>query len=119
MNVEKFREVIKQREETDDEWDYGVEQCWKKEIEILTEDIDSTIKFLQTACTADEYSWISEIIDDVAMETKSSELVEEYKKLMERFPEECEKYNIAGSIKNAEAVLEKEDIDEEENRKFS
>ena len=47
MDINSFRKVIKQREETDDEWDYGIEQCWKKEIEILSEDIPSTIDFLK------------------------------------------------------------------------
>ena len=37
MDIIKFREVIRQREETDDEWDYGIEQCWEQEIAILTE----------------------------------------------------------------------------------
>lgn len=35
MDTIRFREVIKQREETDDEWTFGVEQCWKKEIVFL------------------------------------------------------------------------------------
>ena len=30
MDINSFRKVIKQREETDDEWDYGIEQCWNK-----------------------------------------------------------------------------------------
>ena len=32
---------------------------------ILSEDIPSTIEFLKTECAADEFSWISEVIDDV------------------------------------------------------
>ena len=66
MRIEEFRKVIKERIECPDEWDYGVERCWKKEIEILSEDIPSTIEFLMTECTADEYSWISEVIEDLA-----------------------------------------------------
>ena len=66
MDINSFRKVIKQREETDDEWDYGIEQCWKKEIEILSEDIPSTIDFLKNECTDEEYSWISEVIDERA-----------------------------------------------------
>ena len=59
MDIIKFREVIRQREETDDEWDYGIEQCWEQEIAILTEDIPTTIEYLKNECTAHEYSWIS------------------------------------------------------------
>ena len=109
MDIIKFREVIKQLEETDAEWTYGVEQCWKKEIEILIEDIPSTINYLKNDCTAEEYSWISEVIDDVVEKVPSKELVQCYKDLMTKFPEECAKYNIAGSIESAEAILKWED----------
>lgn len=105
MDIIKFRDIIRQREEIDDEWDYGVEQCWKQEIAILTEDIPTTIEYLKNECTAHEYSWISEVLDDIVGMIPSTELVQCYKDLMAKFPEECSKYNIAGSIKNAEAIL--------------
>ena len=109
MDIIKFREIIKQREATHDEWTYGVEQCWKKEIEILTEDIPSTIDYLKNDCTAEEYSWISEVIDDVMEVAPSKELLQCYKELMAKFPEECSKYNIAESIESAETVLKWEE----------
>ncbi len=109
MDINSFREVIKQREETDNEWDYGIEQCWKKEIEILSEDIPSTIEFLKNECTADEYSWISEVIDDVVDKVPSKELVQCYTELMAKFPEECQKYNIKGVIEICEGILKWEE----------
>ena len=109
MDITSFREVIKQREETADEWDYGIEQCWKKEIEILSEDIPSTIEFLKTECTADEYSWISEVIDDIVDKNPSRELVECYSELMAKFPEEYQKYNIKGVIEICENILKWEE----------
>ena len=40
MNFKELKAVIAERirigDETQDEWDYGIEQCWKKETEILT-----------------------------------------------------------------------------------
>lgn len=113
MRTEEFRKVIKERIECPDEWDYGVERCWKKEIEILSEDVPSTIVFLMTECSADEYSWISEIIDDLAAKTQSRELVACFRSLMTKFPEECKKYNIERSIEYAEAELAEEANDEE------
>lgn len=109
MDIKSFRDVIKQREETDNEWDYGIEQCWKKEIDILLEDIPSTIEYLKTECTAEEYSWISEVIDDVVDKNPSRELVECYKSLMTKFHEECDKYNIAGVVEICEDILKWED----------
>ena len=105
MRIEEFRDVIQERIQCHSEWDEGIERCWKKEVEILAEDIPSTINYLISDCTADEYSWISEIIEDLASKTQSRELIDCYKSLMKKFPEECEKYNIAGSIEYAEAEL--------------
>lgn len=106
MDVVKFREAIRERSEISDEWSFGIEQCWKKEIEILSQDIPSTIEYLKNECTADEYSWISEIIDDLAETTQSKELIESYKNLEIKYPDEYKKYNISSSIKFAESTLD-------------
>ena len=39
MDVQKFKEVLKRRDETHSEYTYGLEMCWKEEVEILSEDI--------------------------------------------------------------------------------
>ncbi|MCF0247673.1 MAG: hypothetical protein HUJ86_03605 [Synergistes sp.] len=109
MNVELFRKIIARREYvgkiSHEEWFDGIEECWKKEIAVLSEDVRGTIEFLKTDCTASEYSWISEVIEDLAAQTQSRELVDTYKSLMAKFPEECETYNIEGSIRFAEEEL--------------
>ncbi len=109
MKIEEFRKVIQEREKCHEEWDYGIEQCWKKEIEILSEDVPSTIDFLKNECTADEYSWISEVIDDVVDIAPSKELVQCYTELMVKFPEEYQKYNIKGVIEICESILKWEE----------
>ncbi len=109
MDVQKFKEVIKTRNETDDEYDYGVEMCDKEEIQILAEDIPSTIEYLQNQCTADEFVWISEVIDDLAEKTRSRELVECYKDLMNKYPEETKEYYIGFCVECAEDFLEDTD----------
>ena len=106
MDVQKFREVIRRRNETHDEYDYGVEMCNKEEVQILSEDIPSTIEYLQNQCTADEFVWISEIIDDIAEKTKSRELVECYKNLMNKYSEETKEYYIGFCIECAEDFLQ-------------
>lgn len=115
MDVEKFRKVIKQREETDDEWSYGVEQCWKQEIALITEDIPGTIEFLKNDCTAEEFSWLSEILDDIVEIAPSREFVQCYRNLMDKFPVECVKYNIKGSIEIVEKMFDEENANEEKN----
>lgn len=91
MRIDEFIKIIEEKEQCHDEWTYGIEQCWKKGIEILSEDIPSTIKFLNAECTAEEYSWISEVIDDVVEKVPSRELVNCYKNLMSKFPQRVSK----------------------------
>lgn len=105
MDIKKFREVIKQREETDDEWEYGVNLCWKREVDILSENIESTIDFLYDECTAEEYSWISEVLDDLLEKCPERKLIECYKSLMYKYPEETEIYHIEDFIRSAEDHL--------------
>lgn len=109
MNIELFREIIARREYIEEishgEWAEGIEDCWKREIVVLSEDIPGTISFFKAECTATEYSWISEVIEDLAAQTQSRKLVEAYKSVMAKFPEECEIYNIADSIQIAEEAL--------------
>ena len=64
--------MIKEREATDDEWAYGVEQCHQKLISLLSENIDETIIFLDNDCTADQFSWISEVFDEIAEITQEA-----------------------------------------------
>ncbi len=111
MNIKKFREIIANRINIDvlshGEWIDGIEDCWKKEIEILTEDVTSTMDFLENNCTADEYGWVSEVLDEVVEKTQSKEFLDCYKKLLSKFPEENAKYKIEAAIEDAEEILKK------------
>lgn len=80
MIADEIRAALKERlrvmEETDDNWDYGIDKCCKKEVKILSEDISETIHFFTDECTDEEFFWLSEIFSDVAEKTKSSEFVQ-------------------------------------------
>ena len=106
MDVQRFKEVIKKRDETHDEYDYGVEMCWKEEIEILSEDVPSTVAYLKNDCTADEFAWICEIIDDLAVKTRSREIVEAYKNLGKKYPDMAKTFSFEFCASYAEEALE-------------
>lgn len=84
MNVEELKAVVAERirigDETQDEWDYGIEQCWKKETEILSRDMAQTINFIENECDDETFCWIGEVFDDVAARTQSKEFVAAIKK---------------------------------------
>ena len=106
MDVQRFKEVIRRRNETHDEYDYGVEMCWKEEIEILSEDVPSTVAYLKNECTADEFAWICEIIDDLAVKTRSREIVEAYRNLGKKYPDMAKTFSFEFCASYAEEALE-------------
>ena len=112
MNVTKFREVIKERAriavESQDEWDYGIEKCREEEIAILCEDIESTSVFIETECTADELSWISEIWDDVTAKTQSIRFIRSLEVAIKKYPEEDEKYHLRETLQFAYGAIDED-----------
>lgn len=105
MITDEIRKAIKKRAETDDEWTYGVELCWKEEIDILSRNIEDTIKFLENDCTAEEFSWLSEIFDDVAEKTQSKTFVECLFEISNKFPDEYRIYHIDKVLHYAKDTL--------------
>lgn len=110
INIDEFKTIIAERErlskETQDEWEYGIDKCRDKLISLLTSDIFATNEFLKTECTAAQFSWMSEIFDEIVEKTKSREFIAALRKVAKKFPEECEKYNIIYFIDEAEELLE-------------
>lgn len=105
MMTKEIRAAIKKRILTDDEWDYGVNQCWNEEIEILSRNINDTITFLENDCTADEFSWLSEVFEQIAKKTQSRTFVDCLYKVAKKFPDECRKYHIDEVLEYAEGAL--------------
>ena len=105
MMVDEFRKVLKERMETDDDWAYEVGKCWKQEVEILSRNMNETIDFLLNDCTEDEFSWISEVCEEVTEKTKSADFVKALHFLAEKYPEETEKYNIMSFINTCDLIL--------------
>lgn len=97
--------ILEERSTISDEWDYGIEQCNQKLITLLTENISDTIAFLENDCTADQFSWISEVFDEIAEKTQSQAFIETLKKVASKYPEETKKYNILSFIESAEGTL--------------
>lgn len=67
--------------------------------------ISETIDFVKNECSADEFSTLSEIFDDITQKAKSKEFIEVLRETAKKFPEECEKYYIIGVIDDAEDYL--------------
>ena len=78
---DRMEAIYKERDATHmDDW-LKTEETWKKEIDILCENMDETVRYLKEECTAAGFSWISEVMEDVAERTQSLEFVASSKKI--------------------------------------
>ncbi|MDE6781451.1 MAG: hypothetical protein K2J40_08340 [Ruminococcus sp.] len=103
MITEEIRAAIGKR--ASGAWEHLIKQCWEEETEILSRNIDDTIDFLENECTADEFSWLSEVFDDVAERTQSRKFVDCLYRVADKYPEESAKYHIVENLKYAEDAL--------------
>ena len=109
MKAKKFREIITERmriaRETQDNWDYGIEQCWEKEIALLSEDMSWTISFIKNECTDDEFYWMSEVFDDIALRTQSREFIAATKERIQSVSDVEKARSVQTDIDFAEAAI--------------
>ncbi len=71
-----IKERIRIADETQDNWDYGIEQCWKKEIDILTNDIEESVSYFLNDCSDEFFFWIAEIFEEVIEKTQSKKMLQ-------------------------------------------
>ena len=105
MLAEELREILERRSKLHPNDDFRTEKAWEEETELLSRNMDETILFLENECTADEFSWISEVFDDVVSRTQSKEFIQALYRVAKKFPEECEAYHVLDSIRFAESYL--------------
>ena len=110
MNIEELKAVVAERKrvaiETQDEWDYGIEQCWNKETEVLTRDIAQTINFIENECDDDTFCWIGEVFEDVAEITQSKEFVSAIKRRAAKVVDDEERRSVEVDVRYAEYKID-------------
>lgn len=93
-STEKIRAIIEKRAATNDEWQAGVEECWAELTDALTQDFETTKRFLMEECDAEEYLLVSEVYDDIVFKTQSLDYVDLLRESMRRFPDLAKEYNL-------------------------
>lgn len=104
MQFVEFYEIIKKRSSIEEEWYTEIEKCWEEMTGIFSADVNKTIQFLDI-CTADEFSWLSEVVENIAKRTHSKEFIAALRKTADKYPEETKKYNIIDFIESAECIV--------------
>lgn len=72
---------------------------------IISESFVGIIDFIENDCTADDFSWLSEIYDDIIDIFPSERIIEALRKTADKYPEEVKKYNLLYCIDEAEKRL--------------
>ena len=103
---EKFREILEQRIALHVNDGYGAAKLNEIEAAALTENIEETIEFLDNECTADEFSWISEVFEGIAEKSQSQAFIDCLYRVAAKYPEECQKYCIYPVIEYANDCID-------------
>ena len=107
---DEYPEIIKQRikddglDDTPDYWETS--PTIKAEIELFTRNLQETVQFLDSDCTADQLSWMSEVFEEISAKLQSWDFVDALERCADKYPEECKVYNIRGSIEYAIGQLD-------------
>lgn len=101
-----FRQFLVIRPKIFDECYWQLEEYDNEFSSYISNHLADAINFVKNDCTANQFSWMSEVWDDIVEKTKSKKFVDCIKAAAKKFPEECSKFNIQGAIESAEGYLE-------------
>ncbi|QPZ42220.1 hypothetical protein I7X10_20555 [Bacillus halotolerans] len=101
MNLEKKVEAILiKRKKLNHNDDYGIQKSWDELIEVLSENEENTISYIEN-CNKEDLYWISEV-EDLAESLQSKELINCLRKLDEKYPD----LELTNDIDIAESYIE-------------
>ncbi|MBU8639510.1 hypothetical protein [Bacillus pumilus] len=87
MDIENaLKIVLDKRKKLDLNDDYGIQKSWDEIIEILGENEERTLEYLD-CCSKEDLYWISEVFEDISEVLQSKELIKCLRKLDEKYPE--------------------------------
>ena len=61
----EFSAILAERFALVDNDAWGLEAVWKKEIELLTRNLDETIVYVSNECTDEQLVWMSEVFEEI------------------------------------------------------
>jgi len=103
---EKYKALINERDKIEGDIDYDNNPIIKEMVDLLTNDVEETISFLDKECSEEQFIWMSEIFDEIAEQTKSKEFINALRRAALKYPEASTEYNIQYFIDSAEEYIE-------------
>ena len=105
---DEYARLVAQRENLEHIVDWESEPVIQKTIQLFTANLQETIDFLDHDCTADQFSWMSEVFDEISEKLQSWEFIDALRRTAAKYPEETRKYNVLRFIETAEGMLSDE-----------
>ena len=99
---DKYDALIAKREKMEGDINYDNDPIIKDMVDLLTNNIEETIDFLEKGCSEKQYVWMSEIFDEIAERTKSKDFINTLRKVSLKYPKATDEYNIGFFIDSAE-----------------
>lgn len=107
MSIAKeYTELIAERKTWQGDVDYEHNTVIQSMIDLLTNDVDETVQFIEHECNGEQLIWLSEILDEIIEITKSRKIIEACYVVAAKYPEVAEEYNIKFFVDSAAEYLE-------------
>lgn len=89
----------------EDENNYWVDDFWKKEVLIFTEDINTTIRFIRSECNDEQFYYMSEVFEEIAQKTQSHEFIHALEERVKSVADLSEAEEISQEIEYAKGQI--------------
>lgn len=75
FKYDKLKEAIDNINKTHPEWYPELQRNWDILVEVMTEDVNASILFLENQCTVEEIIELSSVFDEIIKKTQSKKLL--------------------------------------------
>lgn len=106
MNIAKKYSILIEKLKMLEPVDFDDNPVIQESVKLFSENINETIKFLKTECSAEQFVYMSEIFDEIVEATHSKEFIETLYEVAKKYPKETEEYNIQYFIDTLKEFLE-------------
>ena len=63
--TERLKNIIAKRISMHPEYDFGINECWREALQLVKENPESVVMFVNNDATDEEVYWLSEILCDI------------------------------------------------------
>lgn len=101
----KLCKFLALRKKMHPENDWQQDDFWNKFSDFYADNMKVANDWVRNDCSADDFSWLSEVFEDIAEKSQSKDFINCIEETSKKFPEECEKYSIMFSIECAKGMM--------------